>query len=609
MKRMMFLLTAGLLLMASAVMAEDWNHITASGLYYYGEGTGETEAEAGSVALDNLLQMISVNVTSDFSSIYDGVSENGQLSHKESVRQCVQTYSTSALTNVQTWVVSKAPQAVVRKYMKRAELEKMYEERIGRLKDMAAQADAALGRGNVDVALQYYYWAYTLLRSLQFPNRVKDGQGRVLINTLPQTIASILKDIKVEFAGREGDDVDLFFTYQGKPATVDFTYNDGRKDGCDGKADGGKAYIEMAQGYAADGVYHVNIEYEYKNWARGDAEMQSVLSVIPRRAFGGEFVVRAKEDRKQGGVRQDRAQQHGQVAVKSAPSNEHELTEPNVYAEKVNMVLDALKTRQYERAMGCFTDRGRDNFTRLVRQRNGRLVGTPSPKLYTAPSGCVMVRGIQMSFSVTERGHKTTLVDDVVLTFDKNKQICNLTFGIGSIAEGDLLNKNVSWGEDTRQLVLDFLENYKTAYCLKDSSYIESIFDDNATIIVGNVAKRTTRPGIAENQLSDLGRDIITYKKYTKAEYLKNLRRTFDRNQFINIKFTNNDVQLLENEQGQVFSIQIGQEYSSSTYADQGYLFLMVDMTNKAEPLIKIRTWQPKPDPEFGLYGPGHFYK
>ncbi|MBQ9363482.1 MAG: hypothetical protein IJT97_08730 [Bacteroidaceae bacterium] len=607
MKKFILLLTTALLTLP--IGAEDWNHITTSGLYYYGEGTGETEAEAGSVALDNLLQMISVNVTSDFSSIYDGVTQNGQLSHKESVRQCVQTYSTSALTNVQTWVVSKAPKAVVRKYMKRTELEKMYEERIGRLKDMVSQADAALGRGNVDVALQYYYWAYTLLRSLQFPNQVKDGQGNVLINTLPRTITAILKDIKVEFAGREGDDVDLLFTYQGRPTTVDFTYNDGRKDGCDGKADGGKAYIEMAQGYAADGVYHVNIEYEYKKWARGDAEMQSVLSVIPRRAFGEDILVRAKGNARQGSPKTVSENQQKQVAVKSAQTNEHEVKSADVYAEKINTVLDALKTRQYEKAMGCFTDRGRDNFSRLVRQRNGRLVGNPSPTLYTAPNGNVMVRGIQMSFSVTERGQKTTLVDDIILTFDKDKQISNLTFGIGSIAENDLLCKNVSWGEDTRQLVLDFLENYKTAYCLKDSSYIESIFDDNATIIVGNVAKRTTRPGIPENQMSDLGRDIITYKKYSKSEYLKNLKRTFDRNQFINIKFTNNDVQLLENENGQVFSIQIGQEYSSSTYADQGYLFLMVDMTNHDEPLIKIRTWQPKPDPEFGLYGPGHFYK
>ena len=37
----------------------------------------------------------------------------------------------------------------------------------------------------------------------------------------------------------------------------------------------------------------------------------------------------------------------------------------------------------------------------------------------------------------------------------------------------------------------------------------------------------------------------------------------------------------------------IGQEYNSTTYADKGYLFLLVDMTDHDAPQIKIRTWQP----------------
>ena len=71
--------------------AQNWDYIKESGEYYYGEGTGTTEEEAGKVALDNLLQQIAVHVSSDFTSIYDGVNENGQLNYKESVRQCEQS--------------------------------------------------------------------------------------------------------------------------------------------------------------------------------------------------------------------------------------------------------------------------------------------------------------------------------------------------------------------------------------------------------------------------------------------------------------------------------------------------------------------------------------
>ncbi len=592
----------------SIAFSQNWDYIKESGEYYYGEGTGSTEDEAGKAALDNLLQMIAVHVSSDFSSIYDGVNVNGQLNHTESVRQCVRTYAQSSLTNVQSWNVSSAPQAIVRKYMLRSELQKMYDERIKRLRGMIRTADYALNKGNIDVALQYYYWAYSFVRSLQFPGNVTDEEGMPLVNTLPMKIQAIIRDIKVNYVGRDGDFVDLFFTYQGRPATVDFTYNDGRKDDCDGKAEGGNACIEMAPGYAESGAYHINIEYEYKNFARGDAEVQSVLSVIPRRNFGEEIVVHANRNKANETTSQSLMQLPIVKKDEAVSTAATDIYTPDC-ADRMNVVLNALRTKKYDEAYHCFKGRGYDNFVKLIARRSGRIVGTPSISYNNGAGDLVYANGLQMAFSVTERGHKTTLVDDVIFTFDKDNYICNVTFGIGSVAEKDLRTKKVDWGEETRQQILDFLENYKTAYCLKDSDYIEAIFDENATIIVGNVAKRTTRPGYEEHLISDMGKEIISYTRYTKSEYIRHLKTVFKRNQFINIKFTENDVMKMENESGNVFSIQIGQEYSSSTYADKGYLFLMVDMNNPDEPLIRIRTWQPKPDPTWGIFGPGHFTK
>jgi hypothetical protein len=58
---------------------------------------------------------------------------------------------------------------------------------------------------------------------------------------------------------------------------------------------------------------------------------------------------------------------------------------------------------------------------------------------------------------------------------------------------------------------------------------------------------------------------------------------------------------------GELYSIQIEQDYYSSNYGDHGYLMLMDDMNDADQPLIKVRTWQPERDPKFGLYGPGDF--
>ncbi|MDY3848278.1 MAG: hypothetical protein SOZ58_08165 [Prevotella sp.] len=50
--------------------------------------------------------------------------------------------------------------------MKRSELSKIYEDRIAKARDMIAIADESLQRAKVDMSLQYYYWAYSLIRSL-----------------------------------------------------------------------------------------------------------------------------------------------------------------------------------------------------------------------------------------------------------------------------------------------------------------------------------------------------------------------------------------------------------------------------------------------------------
>ena len=139
---------------------------------------------------------------------------------------------------------------------------------------------------------------------------------------------------------------------------------------------------------------------------------------------------------------------------------------------------------------------------------------------------------------------------------------------------------------------------------MKRLDYINTIFDDDAVIIVANVAKR------AQSSLTDGQRyqdnKIIKYNRYSKDQYLKNLSRCFSANEFINIRFANNDVVKL-GKGGETYGIQISQDYYSSSYGDKGYLFLEVDVNDPKQPVIKVRTWQPEKDPNFGLYGPGDF--
>ena len=283
----------GILLMLPVVMtAQNWDYIRESGEYYYGVGHGTNEQEASERAMADLIGMIATNVSSEFQYLMDEKNENGKLEHQSRVHNCIKTYSTTTLTNVEKWILGKEPNIQVRRYIKRSEMAKIYEDRETKAQDMVKIAEEALKKGKIDMALQYYYWAYSLIRSVQRPNMVKDDEGRVLVNMIPQNIEDILSDISVKYEKRDGDCVDLLFNYKDHPvSSLEFTYSDGRTE-CLGSAKDGRGMIEMVPGYNTD-TYHINIEYEHKGQARGDAEMQSVLDVITKKVFKGAAVTYA----------------------------------------------------------------------------------------------------------------------------------------------------------------------------------------------------------------------------------------------------------------------------------------------------------------------------
>lgn len=594
-----------LLCLPVVMMGQNWDYIRESGEFYYGVGHGANEVEASERAMADLVGMIATNVSSEFVGLTEEENKNGSIDHKSRVLNCVKTYSTSTLTNVEKWVLGEEPDVTVRRYIRRSEMAKIYEDRETKARDMVLIAEEALDKGKIDMALQYYYWAYSLIRSVQRPNMVKDGEGRVLMNLIPLTIESILSDISVRYEKREGDCVDLLFNYRDRPvSSLEFTYSDGRSD-CQGSAKDGRGMIEMIPGYETD-TYHLNIEYEYKGQARGDAEMQSVLDVISKKVFkNAEILVK--------GINSVEMPDEKKVStgVNLKPSKEQVVQETDDYADIIAKVTETIRTKNYSGAYKYFTLDGLEMYNKLVTYGTGRIVGIPNVKFFKSANGNVVARGLQMSFSF-KTGTKKTFVEDVVFTFDKNKKIGNVAFGLGQVAENDILCKYApGWKDETRELIMEFMENYKTAYCLKRLDYIKSIFADDAIIIIGNVARPRRGPiSYQERPVSLEGQNVIRYNRYSKDEYLKNLKRCFDKNEFINIRFSNNEVQWLEKyDKEELFAIQIGQEYNSTSYGDKGYLFLLVDMTDHDSPQIKIRTWQPNEVAMDKLYNAGNFYR
>ena len=139
-----------------------------------------------------------------------------------------------------------------------------------------------------------------------------------------------------------------------------------------------------------------------------------------------------------------------------------------------------------------------------------------------------------------------------------------------------------------RQIIIDFVENFRTAYNRKDLRLLTSVYSDKALIITGKV--------ISEKPNSDVDRMILNekveYVKQTKQEYLRNLANVFKTTKYVNVKFE--DIEVVQHPKyDDIYGVTLKQYWHTNRYSDEGYLFLMIDFRNADNPLIQVRTWQP----------------
>ena len=609
-KKLIFVLFAFVALTASA---QTWEQVRDSEDYIYGEGWGSTVTEADKQALANLIGKIATNVQGESHSSLKTQNSNGQLNEESQFSQTVSTYSQATLTNTQQKVLKNEPDAYVVRWIKKSEIEKIFEARKRKALDLIETAVRAEKKGKVDDVLRNYYWALTLLKSLQYPNEVtytdEDGKEHVCTNWCKEKIDDTFYELKTIYDSREGNDIRLAITYKGKPVnSVDYKFWDGQTWSAVYSAKDGWGVLELAPGFDGSQV-QMKYEYEYAGEAKIDNEVEMVLNAVkgtPMPKAYTNVMLKSNEKKKEREARMEMMQSQ------SFTTNEVSIAPPkpveknvNAYKNAIEKMVAAVKQKNYDSARDLFTSVGWSMFTKLMKYGKAKVLDSQNIRFLESEDG-IVERGLRMSFSFNSGG-RATFVEDIVLTFNKEQKIDNISFGLGKTAEDDILNKGV-WDEKSRLAIMNFLENYKTAYALKRLDYIRSIFDDDAVIITGSVVSKANSVTNRENQssISQEGNHIIKMNRQTKDQYLASLKRCFERNEFVNIRFSDNDVKKM-GAGGESYGIQIQQDYYSSTYGDKGYLMLLVDINEPKKPLIKLRTWQPEKDPNFGLYEPGDF--
>lgn len=561
--------------------------------YIWGEGTGVTLNRADQDALGMLINQISTQVESRFTLLQEEVRGSGKETFKETFKGVINTYSSATLRNTERIVISNEPDAKVFRYIKRADVDKIFADRERKIIEFVRNAQQSEQNGRVADALRYYYWSLTLLRSHPYANTISmiddKGDERLLVSWLPMQINTLFGDIRISIAenSKNGDltRFTLNVMHKDKPArNFDYAYWTGRdwtniysaKDG-----------LGIAEFFGDSEVKEIRFkaEYVFEGETAIDHELRDVMAKLDVVPFRNSYF----------------SVPIGNLQLppspKNTPGNLSYVSDPKPYQDVMISLVDAIRVGNYQGMQKHFTPEGFEMYKNILQYGQAKVIREPEFQFIHFEDG-VMCRSLPMNFSFANNNRD--FIEDIVFYFNTDRKISSLSMGLGQVALDDIIGKDM-WSERVRMVLINFLENYKTAYALKRLDYIESIFADDALIIVGSVLKaKTTGDNPYRNN------QIVQYNRYTKEEFIRNLKHSFASKEFINIRFEDNIIRK-SGRGGEVYGIQIKQDYFSSNYGDTGYLFLLVDLNNSDLPVIHVRTWQPHKNADGSIYGLGDF--
>ena len=237
----------------------------------------------------------------------------------------------------------------------------------------------------------------------------------------------------------------------------------------------------------------------------------------------------------------------------------------------------------------------KEKFTKEAVKEIG-LIWKGSPMVF--PSVNIMSRCLKTSHGYQVRGIPIDIAEadenekrqELTVDFLGNGKICNVAIAIDMHRYDQIMAEKSSDIDYTRrQVIIDFVENFRTAYNRKDIKLLNSVFSDKALIITGKVVSEKPNSDIDRLTLKN---NKVVYIKQTKQEYIQKLTRIFKLNNFVNVKFEDIDV-VQHPKYDDIYGVTLKQYWHTSHYSDEGYLFLMIDFRDADKPLIQVRTWQP----------------
>ena len=570
-----------------------------NGAYYWGEGIKSSSERAEEESLKNMYKDIAANIKVSLVDMdIDNLDE-----HKMKVLKTVKIPSSTI--NVDDNV--KKNNYVRISYISKDDLMKVFEER---KKDIQRKADKGLeyeGQ-NVSDALREYYWGMMLcvghINGKELMIKVED-EDVMAYDFFYEKMVDLLGSISFRVDKRNPGELNdeglsvLLNVTSNDEVSIDglpIEYSNGVDRYIETLVRNNKANIQLNEDIVKE--IGIKIIYNFKDDLNSNSEIKTIFDNV------GSVII----DEYKNSIVPIKDYMRNIKKNDQEPQliNEGKLSSNEEYFYDVMLKLEnAFCEKNYNSVKGYFTKEAFAMLDTLVRNAEISVVGKQEYEII--PFGDITIcRDIDMCFKF--KNYKS-FIREVVFRFDNNtKLIKSLAFRITSYAEKDITTNN-KWGNDCRFALINFLEDYQTAYALERHEYLEKIFSDDALIIVGHVLEKR------ENQTKDvmklnLGEKEVVLQKMEKKAYFDRLKRVFDAQEYIDIKFTETVFERMVNSDDEnnnngddILGIRLLQEYNSEKYGDVGYLFLLVDLRDTQRPVIHVRAWQPSKTDEGVLVG------
>lgn len=578
--------------------AQSIDEIKKNSNYIWGEGNGTTMSDAEGEALRQMSVQISVSV---YNSSYD------EESNDNSVQKAVlQSVSSAKFTNVQMRVLEEEPNAKVFCFMSRSEVKKMFEKRASHITNMVDAGKTAESRMMIDEALRNYYWALVLAKTTPEPVEIEfnDKKGEAT-SLLPIKIKSVLAMINASVDEiQDGKNLILGFTYNGKPvSSLNFKYNDGQSIVGPIVARDGIGEASMAS-IPADGKLHLTYELRFRNEVDPtDSDIAGAFNagILPN--INSSVAIAIKNNSKKKAAAPVLAS--AEILAAQPTNDKRSIAMQNAdntddLQQAVLAVEAAISSNNPKSAFNYFTPEGYTLFANLM-AKNGKvtLVGKAQSHNFIIADGYIIGRATNIK---RQFRNGKAFMEKLVYRFNpESRKIESVAFALTQRAENDIMNAAASWPEVSRWAILNFMEDYQTAFALKRTDYINSIFSDDALIITGTILKKLNNAERAFDRSKSLdlgGPKDIAYSQLSKTEYIDRLRKIFSTREYVHLQFEDNVTRMIDLpaingiNKGAAFGIEIKQRYESTGYSDDGYLTMVFDTRGKL-PIIHVRLWQP----------------